>query len=240
MKKIKRHYLTLVEVLIALGLSSIIMTAMFYFYQKAARLDIAVQKVEHQVFSLRLLESQLMRIIPKSVSLKEAKGDFVFLSGVSDQISKSGTPYLLFTYDRGVDIDPLFSNIVMARLFVDKKSRLILAVWPTHKRWPAGNSPPPMKREVLMENVSSLSFSFYNPPDEKSKKGSSNPRSVRGVIFVDPEVKGGFMKEWKNEYGMLPVLMKIEIETNNNGHIEKKTFPFLLPYANRVITYQGA
>ena len=232
--------LTLIEVMIALGLSSLIMTAMFYFYQKAARLDIEIMKVEHQVFSLRLLESQLMRIIPRTVSYSEADSDFVFLTGREDQISKNGTPYLLFSYDRGVDLDPLFSNIVIGRLFVDKKSRLILAIWPPESRWPTNRNLTPMKREVLMENVASISFSFYNPPEQKSDLEKQR-RSKKGVIFSDPEVKGGFLKEWKNDYGILPVLMKLELELiKNDGVVEKKVIPFSFPYSGRTITYTGS
>lgn len=239
---IKKHPLTLIEVLIALSLSSLIMTAMFYFYQKAVRLDAAVQKVEHQVFSLRLLESQLMRIIPRTMSTKEAENDFFFLTGRSDQISKNGTPYLLFSYDRGVDLDPLFSNIVLGRLYVDKRGRLILATWPAPSRWPQDRNLVPMKREVLYDNVTNLLFSFYNPPEQKNTNESTTPirRSIRGIVFSDPEVKGGFMKEWKNDYGMLPALMKLEIETHKNGITEKRIFPFTFPYGNRLVTYTGA
>ena len=233
--KIRVYALTLIEVMIALGLSSLIMTTMFYFYQKAARLDLEIRKVEHQVFSLRLLESQLMRIIPKSVSTTEAGRDFFFLTGMSDQISKNGTPYLLFSYDRGVDIDPLFANIVLGRLYVDKKSRLILATWPAISRWPVDKRPPPMKREVLMDNVSSIAFSFYNPPDKKKNNEIIPRRSIRGIVMEDAEV--GFLKDWKNEYATLPALMKLEIETNVHGKIEKKTFLFTFPYGNRTIIY---
>lgn len=228
--------LTLIEVLIALSLSSIIMTAMFYFYQKAIRLDGEIQKVEERVFSLRLLESRLMKIVPKSLSPKEAEKDFYFLTGYQDQISKSGTPYLLFSYDRGIDIDPQFSNVVLGRLYVDKKGRLMLVTAPAPSRW----NPPslPIKREMLMKGVENISFSFYNPPEkDRAPLKNSKPRILRGIILEDPEVKGGFLKEWKNEYGMLPALIKIEIETKKDGASEKKVLTYVLPYSGQVIVY---
>jgi len=229
--KIKKRPLTLVEVLIAISLSSLIMTALFYFYEKAARLDIAIQKLEQKVLSMRMLESQLMRILPRSVSMDEAGyKDFVFLTGQSDQIGKSGTPYLLFSYDRDVDIDPLFANIVIGRLFIDKKSRLILATFPAPTRWPENKSPPPMKKMVLMENVDNIAFSFYEPPPSKPK---SDRKSLRGVIIQDPEP--GFTKEWKNEYAGLPAIMKMEIESQG----ETRKLAFNLPYSKKYITYKG-
>lgn len=232
----RRFALTLIEVLIALSLSSIIMTAMFYFYQKAVRLDAEIQKVEERVFSLRLLESRLMKIVPKAVSPKEAEKDFYFLTGYQDQISKSGTPYLLFSYDRGVDIEPLFSNVVLGRLYVDKKGRLMLVTAPAPSRWSQGAVP--IKRETLLSGVENISFSFYNPPEkDRSPLKEGKPRILRGVILEDPEIKGGFLKEWKNEYGQLPALVRIEIETKKEGASEKKTLSYTLPYSRQAIVY---
>lgn len=228
--------LTLIEVLIALSLSSIIMTAMFYFYQKAVRLDAEIQKVEERVFSLRLLQSRLMKIVPKAVSAKEAEKDFYFLTGYQDQISKRGTPYLLFSYDRGVDIEPQFSNIVLGRLYVDKKGRLMLVTVPAPSRWTQGALP--LKREMLLRGVENIYFSFYNPPEKEHAPLKENkPRILRGVILEDPEVKGGFLKEWKNEYGMLPALVKIEIETKKDDVSERRTLSYILPYSRQAVVY---
>ncbi len=65
-------------------------------------------------------------------------------------------------------VDALFSNHVIGQLFLDSEGHLTLAIAPSPKKWEA-NQPIRVQREVLLEGIDSMEFSFYAPPAQETE-----------------------------------------------------------------------
>jgi len=159
---IKKHPFTLIEVLISMAMMSLILSTLTYFFYQVSVLNRESEKVESNAFQLRYLENRLMDVLPKSIASNDKQKDFFFFTGTSsDAFNKQGNPFLVFTFDNCVNlVDPQFSNHVLGRIFIDNEDNLSLAITPSTKRWQE-DKPILLKREILMEGVESVRFSFF-------------------------------------------------------------------------------
>ncbi|MFA6916039.1 MAG: hypothetical protein WC222_06560 [Parachlamydiales bacterium] len=232
-KFISRRFFTLIEVLIALGLTSIIMSTLTYFYFQIQSINTKTEKSLKKLYELSYLENRLSEVIPKALAENTPKKDFYFYtSELNSEYIKQGSPSLVFMYDNGIDINKALSNNTLGRLFVDNKRRLILATWPSPKRWKEGSSPIVVK-EVLAENVDSISFKFFVAPDIDRNKV---PQSVEGNKKKQqsrPEPHLAWISEWKNEFNELPAIMKISLQRGP----ENIEYSFPLPNSTKTIFY---
>lgn len=220
----KRSF-TLLELIIAISLAAILLSTLLFFYSQVYKADQKLFKIEETNFHLMLAESRLQDVLPKTVSQKTKKGDFVFFTTKGSPLFKEGTESLLFIYDNGIDLDKPFSNHVLGRLFVDKEGQLTLATWPSPKRW-EDNSLPPMKKDVLLTNVDGLSFSFFVPPDRGEKRPVQAGEIIKGKEQLEPQPKGAWISPWLKEYNTLPALVRVEVKQKD------KTTVFATPLPN--------
>jgi type II secretory pathway component PulJ len=266
MKLIRQSYITLLEVLIAMGLTMVLLSVLTFFYRQMTELDAISQQVQKQNFEILYVENRLMHVLPKAVSEKTKKKDFAFfLSPDVSGLFKNNNSSLVFTYDNAL-VNPEFANHVLGRLFVDNQNRLCLATWPSFKRW--DNTNPPLQKEILMENVESLSFEFFKAPDRD--KGSPNTEEADDKL-TDPlkakpqtnpptkqtsspdkdadketdadkdngtePVKGAWIPEWKQEYKQLPSIVRVKVERKLKDTNEMIYFAFPLPNSDPQIIY---
>jgi len=181
----KKRYISLLEVLIGMGLALIVLTTLTFFYQQVTSLNAVMDQVQKESFQLRFLENRLTHVLPRAVSEKSSKKDFFFFtSGDAFGLLHPGLPSLIFTFNNNTDIDKDFSNHVIGRLFVDKQNRLCLAYWSSQVDWDKCPNPP-LKKEILLDNVSDLAFKFYVAPD-KPRKTEANSKQTE-VPVVDPK-----------------------------------------------------
>ncbi len=215
----RTQHMTLIEVLIAMALTMVIFMALTYFYQDIDGLNRSQEKAQLASFQLSYVENRLSHILPKAVSSSDKKKDFAFFtSSDANGLLKSGSPSLVFTFDEGIVLNSHFANHVLGRLFLDQNGNFTLATWPSIKRWEPQKAPP-MKKEILMENVESIAFEFYVPPTKGQQK------DVEKVI-IDP--KNDWHKEWKAEYKKLPAIVKVLIQKVG----DEKPYPFIFPLDN--------
>jgi hypothetical protein len=226
---------------IALGLTSILMAVLSYFYWELSTIDSRTDKAVHSLYELAYVESRLATVLPQAISENSPKSDFFFFTTNTDSSGLVKGTSLFFTYDNGVDLDKQLSNHVLGRLFVDSKDRLVLATWPSPTRWKEG-SMPPMKRETLLENVSEIGFDFFVAPaiDRGEVIQPTNQAKARQIANAQPP--GGWTKEWKTEYYQLPPLVKLTLKWSDpqqkTGAKERPlTFSFPLPNSTQVIFY---
>lgn len=173
--KTKRHF-TLLETLIALGITMLILSTLTFFYRQIDAINSQVEKVQDNSFRMRYVENRLAAILPNAVSEADEKKDFFFYTTSSSiSFGMQGSPTLLFTYDNGVKLDKPFSNHVLGRLYLDSDGNLCLATWPSPSRWVEGVTPP-MKKEVLLEGVRELNLGFFVAPDREWQLASSNAK----------------------------------------------------------------
>jgi len=216
----RRQSVTLIEVLISMALTMVLLSVMTYFYQDISQLNVEYEKLRKEGFQFTYVENRLADIFPKTVSPTDKKKDFAFFTtGDSNGLLKIGQPSLIFAFDSGVVLDKEFANHVIGRLFISKENQLILATWPSPKRWDSVKAPQ-MKKEILMDNVNSIHFEFYVPPGKLANEHTIEP-------------KNAWHKEWKQDYQKLPAMVRMVLTRQEKA----MTFIFPIPASDLVIHY---
>lgn len=220
---IKKRHATLLEVLIAMALTVIVLMTLTFFYREVGIIGTEIDRVKVQDFYMRFVENRLSDTLTKAIAPTDKAKDFVFFSLGDENLTKSGSQSLIFTFDNGVSLDKLFSNHVLARLYLDPQGHLTMAYWPSPKRWDRAGMPP-MKKEILLDHVDSLEFAFFVAP-EKSKDESINALEQG----QEPEPKGDWRTQpWLRDFQQLPVLVKTKVILSDS----KQELIFVFPLMN--------
>lgn len=208
MKICKKHPMTLVEVLIAFFILSILLTIVFGFFHELAKIDQFTRYQEEKTFQRRYLEFRLNHLFSHLVNESDGtRREFIFYAEAPSGLSKSTS--LVFTYNNGVRQDATYAGDVVSRLYVNEKKQLCLLTWPLK----AKNQDPyygDMFKDVLCENVEKISFDFF----AGSKPTVNQP--------LGP-IRNRWQEEWQTGYKEMPVLMKIRLYiTKTNNPLEKE------------------
>lgn len=230
--KVQKRPVTLMEVLIAMGLLAVLMSSLFGYYRQLEVIGTRIKELRSDSFQYRYSQYRLAQLLPKVVN--ENNKDHVFFT--SDQVAETirGSS-LVFTFDRGVDIDPEFSNEVLARLFLDDGGRLCLATWPAPSR--TGESIPPMHREVLLNKVTALAFQFFVPPPTSDQPIDTSDKVTTGKEQVIPP-QGQWLDRWEANYQGLPAMVRVLVTRRDKGETKTLTFAFPLLESLQHVVYQ--
>lgn len=241
----RKRPLLLIEVLIAISLLSILSTFLFFGFGYVSECHHMNEKVcqrekmisqSHQVLS-RVFSQAVLLETPTTGKSKDKKPEeekfFFFTSELA--LSKGVSQSLVFSFNNGVDRDPQFANEVLARIYVDEKHCLCLAIWPLTSL-KQGLSPSIMRKEILVDNVLSLRFSFYQPPDEKKLTVQTSDIQT-GDLQKKPSP--GKHQEWLQDYQQLPRLINLLL-TMKGDESNPVVFSYLLPTLDPVIKIRGA
>jgi type II secretory pathway component PulJ len=235
---LKKRPFTLLETLIALALTSLILVGMMSLFRQISQTSQMSERLQQETFKLRYLENRLSQVFPKAVATNVKTKDFYFFTSPNP-------PGLILSYDNGSSKQKEFSNTVLGRFFWDPASRrFYLATWPSPEKWVEGTLPP-IKLEVLLEDVQEVSWSFFVPPDKGWKPKSSTtsqpnaPQPTKDSspkvqkVALKPPVDGGWVNEWSQEYQLLPGLVRLKLVSG--GKTEQFIFP--LSKTERQIVY---
>lgn len=235
---IRKSYVILLELLIAMGLTIIILSTLIYFYNQVSLMNIEMDREQNDSFRKLYVENRLAHIFPRTIASNDPSSDFHFFTSYdSGGLFMQGTPSLLFTFDNGVQQDKTMSYHVIARLFLDSAGNLVLAKWPAEKRWKE-NGNPPISKEVLLDNVEKLSFGFFIPPD-KQKNRSDQDKKGKSTFEISHDLKGKWVGDWPKEYHQLPAIVRLSIVSKDRkGEREILYFLFPLPHTTHPITYE--
>lgn len=248
--QLKKRPLTLIELIIAAALTVAVMTTLLYFYRQLGEIGQRMDSAKEENFKLRYAESRLAEIFPRTVSKNSKNTDFVFFSFADEGTAKGGSQNLIFTFDNDISLDKSFSNHVIARLYIDPSSRLMLAYWPSPKRQ-SDQSALPIKQEVLLDGVEDIKFEFYIPPESKKteakqpekeetaqksgKKGDSGgekpaeKKQDEKEAKAEPEPKGDWRRlPWLEEYESLPAMIRVIVKLKGKD----ETVVFAFPLSN--------
>lgn len=232
-----KRYVTFLELLIAMALTSLILTVLFYFYRDIDWLNQDMENSQKEAFNLSYVQNRLSDVLPNAVSPRTTENDFFFYTSTdAGGLLKGGNPSLVFTYNFGANRDPQYANHVLGRLYVDTHHNLCLATLPSPARWsPMVNLK--IKNEILMENVESLAFQFYVPPQKESSQAGN--KAPKGTIIKntssDIQPKDAWHRDWKSEYNQLPSIIKVVLKIK--GKERPVAFAFPLPSSEFVILY---
>lgn len=183
---LKKRFVVLLELMIAMGLAMAVLSFSLYFYRYSVLMDVELKKEEAVAFRDKVLSGRLNQVFAKI-----EQTPFFTLSDQSGISRGSSLIFSFFSESRA----PTFHGQALGRLLVDQQGRLLLAIWQYNKLL-GDNLSPPMQLEILAEKVEGITFEF-----------------LVGEIKKDQtELKpGSYVSEWKKEYDKLPAAIKMKI-----------------------------
>lgn len=259
---ILKRYVTLLEVLIAMTLTSLILMALTFFYQQVAVIGIEMDRTKIEGFDARYVEKRLSDIIPRIIGSSNRAQNYGFFSVGDEGIAMPGSQSLIFTFDNGACSNRWFAGNVVGRLLLDPQGQLLLLLWPLPRSWDKSTQEWPVKKEVLLTGVESMTFEYFiapavskpleiKPDQSPPKNPNGNPSSPNGVQappkntqeppkpeIPTPEPKGEWRQQpWVKEFVQLPVMLKIVLTMPRDKDTEKLIFIFPLAESNAHIIY---
>lgn len=161
----KRRFFTILELLIAIGLTAMLLTILTGFFQQVQWLDSQADKEQTENFKIRYAENRLAKVLMNALSENTLKKHFYFFTG-SDMhgLLAPENPSLVFVFSNGPSMDYKLANEALGRIYLDKQNHLCLATWPAPARWKR-DYPESAKNEILLDNVEKLAFQFYVAPE---------------------------------------------------------------------------
>jgi hypothetical protein len=197
----KKHSISLIEVIVSLGLLSLLLSTLFFWHHLTLK-----QKQEFNARKGPLLEERYAHQRLQNIL---GKADVTMCTTYPDHS-------LVFLFDRGPCEIPELSGKLLGRLYVDTaRHTLCLGVWPN----PHSEKTEPSQTTILLNDVLECSFHFYFPPDPF--KQPVNPEEVGKCRPRD-----GWQEEWRGEYWTLPALIKMCIKRPS----KKEPFAYTIDY----------
>lgn len=221
---IKKKPFTLIEVLIATTLTSVMLYMLLSIYSQCQKIDRQNSQTRQLSYEMQMLASKLSSIIPFTYYDHGKPNHYFFFT--SNEPYNPNSQSLVFCFNNGSQYDKPFSSDVIARLYLDEQRHLALAIWPHKASWKEG-SLPIAKKQILLEEVEELSFEFFATPP---KEFSSIESLGQGV----PDTTENLISEWKKEYQTTPATVHIHITKNG----ETKTLSYAIIRRPQPIIYQ--
>ncbi len=229
----ERRLITLLEVIIALVLLGVLLSALFGYYRYMEVLSQKMGEQRQENFRILYAQYRLAQILPK-IQFNHPLGEkfhkyILYTSKDGQGAVASDNDSLVFVYDNGIKADPLYANTVIGRLYRDSENRLILATWPslTNK-----DENPPMLHEILLEKVEKLEFAFYVPPYKEDKPKPAGKQKTTELINFD--LYGRWHKHgWSLGEPTIPALLQVIVTANKKEY----TFAFVLGQTSIPIIY---
>jgi hypothetical protein len=242
---LKKHPFTLIEAIIAAGLTILLLGILLFFYRQINALSQASEALQNKNFQLRYAEIRLANVLPHAIPEPTEYRDFHFFT--------TQNPYsLIFIFDREVDKDRKYSSHILARLYVDSENKFCLGLWPAPNRWVEGITPV-MKKEVLLEGVESIKFAFFVAPEKNWHLDSKTaPKETSDVTYIPeeetsekknphssdplkPGPEGEWIYNWEPSYRSLPAIIKLEVVFKHGA--APATFAFPLVNSQRKVVF---
>ncbi len=250
MKRTRKRHLTLLETLIAVSLVSILLTIVFGFFRELSEINRMTEVQQKESFQMRYVETRLnylfQRIVNENESVREGKQAYkrrFYFYTQSPEKSISESTSLIFSFNNGARSNPAFSDDLLARLYIDDKHRLCLAMWPIYSDKPHQE----MQREVLLENVAAIHYKFYAAPERHLNAAAIQPGKV-DTENKDPEKDHWHIQEWMKSYQQMPSIVNLTVKVANKPEdlqsrlareipSREITFAFVLPSSINYIYY---
>jgi type II secretory pathway pseudopilin PulG len=197
----RKQAFTLLEVLIAMGLTLLLLSFLLASYFYIERNNINWQKQEQELFGQRFLKQRLEDVFTTIPDIDQ-KENFFFTSDNAG-LFLPGSTSLLFSFKNDIRFNsPLLSGTVLGRLYVDRRGDLTLLTLPLRKYWPEGPAPD-FHREVLMSGVAMMQLDFFQTSNVKTPTEQEPPK---------PQWRPS---SWSREWAYKPGIIKLTIIKQN-------------------------
>lgn len=151
----RRNSFSLIEMLISFVLFSLLLLCLSWMFWGYLRYETTIEDKIEQTAVFQANTARLQNIL-SNVHF-ESPNKHLFYSVEGESSLEKGES-LVFTYDAGVELPPVFSNINIGKLYLSHENKLTLASWPSQEQYKGDD--PPMRQEVLFEDVTACSLSF--------------------------------------------------------------------------------
>ncbi len=210
----QKRALILLELMIALGLTAILLAVLFRFFAGSVRMDQKISEArsalyQRQHFQIRL--SSLFNSITPRSSMPPS-------SGSSFYTLLDKTPSFVAIFDNGIDPDPLFSGPILGKLYLDGGSNLTLVYWPLEK-----TDKPLYRKEILLHGVQNIRFQFLAKKTLQQKDSQA--------ISINSSLE--WRTDWPKNRWDIPSIIRV-IFLHENQEI---SFAFMLPFIEPIVTY---
>lgn len=187
----KKRSFSLIELLVSLGLMTLLITALFSWHRHTTKAQGEIEKLKEPLLERRYVWQRLEQMLP------HAQTPFFTDEG------------LVFRFDRGVSNTPELSGTVLAKLYHDEQAQaLCIGIWPDPQKELTRS---PSQTLVLMENIDKLSFDFFAPPKPKPLK--VDPKEVG-----DTTPDEGWHTHWLASYNTTPALIEMHLSRDGDTH----------------------
>ncbi len=212
-----KRALILFELIIALGLTAILLTVLFRFFAGSVRMDHKVDEARAALYERQHLQTRLSSlftsIVPRSTVSPQHGSSFYSLN--------EKTPGFVAIFDNGIDPDPDFSGPILGKVFLDDQANLTLALWPLEK-----GEKKLFRKEILLPHVQNMRFQFL---------------AKKNLQQVDPKaIPINAALEWRTNWPKyrwdIPSMIRFVIQQDDN----EISFAFSLPFIEPIVTYHEA
>ena len=173
MEKYMKYKMTFIEVLLSLGLITLLVTSLLSVhvlmnqsYNSSKKLCSEARSLHH--VHLRL--AQTFKKITYYENLNKQNGSNFFFSE---------NEKLYFTFNNGANIKDWLTGNIMAKLYVNEDHYLCLKTYPVKQE-----DPEQFKEEPLLCNVEKISFEFFHSDTDTIKEWEQNKRLIPIIIWL--------------------------------------------------------
>jgi type II secretory pathway component PulJ len=182
----RKNNFTLLEIVIALFLISIIMTYLFGFFTKVLKIETDIEKKKEQIFERNNLHIKLNYIFSHVAQKGMSK-----LNSLYNEENEKKVVYIKFNNE--TDPDPKFSGYIKAKISLDKNNNLLLQTFSKDKN--------EYREEILFKNVKNIKYQFLANGNENLQKHTM--QKVSNNIY--------WYNFWPKNANLLPSAIKIII-----------------------------
>ena len=172
---------------------------------RSAQFETKIEKARSALLERQHLQTRLQDLF---LTIKES-------SLYTKKLSGDEKESLIAIFDHGIDPEPAFSGPVLARIYVDEKHRLALALWPIDKQ----KKNRAWRNEILFSNVDEVEFQFLGNKAEE------------GIAPVNSQL--AWHSRWSGKRGENPSMVRLKIQQNG----ESLAYAFFFSSPEPIATY---
>jgi len=225
MSRPRRRSFILVEVLVSTMLFIMLLTVIFGIFWRTSKVNQSIAKIRTANEEMLLTQSRLQGLFSNMV-FQELYRPYFFI----ENSKYANSPSLVFTFENQIHTNYAFSNIVLGKLYLEE-NKLCLGIFPHPKK--ADGPPKEMRKEVLLDGVTDLEFSFFLAPVDKDEE--QEEAENKGNDKTKKAPSGRWTNDWLKDYEMPPTLVKLTVRKTND---EPYLFWFFLPNEIEAILYE--
>src|SRR5438874_64492 len=98
MKKKQKRFMTLIELIIAMGLAMIILSTLTYFYHDVIQLNSKSDTIRNESFNIQYAENRLAYVLPQTLPEVSGKPFYFFTSSNRNNSFAENSRSLIFMY----------------------------------------------------------------------------------------------------------------------------------------------